>query len=146
MTTSASFALANPTISRELQTQGDASLPGRDIQLDYVNKRWLLTNRDFTLTRGEAAIKQRIDLRINLFLGEYFPDVTEGTPWYEQIFVKPASVTVVKSILRERILGVPGVIAVNNVVFRLSANREAYFEYDVLTDVGQIVSSSKVSA
>lgn len=132
--------------SNSLNASADAALQGWDIQLNYTTKRWAIVNGDMSLTKGQNAIKQAIDLRINLFLGEYFPDTTEGTPWYEQIFIKPVSTAIVNTIIRNRILGVPGVITVNTVTADLNrSTREFVLNYDVTTDVGQIISSTKVT-
>jgi hypothetical protein len=124
----------------------DPTLPGRDIAINFNTGRWIISNLDATLTKGKDAIKQAIDLRLNLFVGEYFPDITEGTPWYESVFVKPISVDIVASILRTRILAVPGVISCDVVKFSLDpSTRNASIEYSVTTDVGLIVSSTKVT-
>ncbi len=132
--------------SNSLNASADAALQGWDIQLNYTTKRWAIVNGDMSLTKGQNAIEQAIDLRINLFLGEYFPDTTEGTPWYEQIFIKPVSTAIVNTIIRNRILGVPGVITVNTVTADLNrSTREFVLNYDVTTDVGQIISSTKVT-
>src|SRR5690606_15887722 len=68
------------------------------------------------VTRGRmflterAAIAQTVVTRLKLFLGEYFRDVTDGTPWFQQILGKPENLNAVEAILRNRIARTPGVV------------------------------------
>lgn len=61
-------------------------------------------------TGGREEIAQTVKTRLALFLGEYFRDITDGTPWYEQILGKFSSLDTVESVLRVRIAATPGVI------------------------------------
>lgn len=58
---------------------------------------------------GTDATIQFVMQRLRLFLGEAFMDVTDGLPWYQQILVKNADKSVVDGLLRDCILGTPGV-------------------------------------
>lgn len=68
------------------------------------------------VTRGQQFIGEREEIaqtvltRLRLFLGEYFRDITDGTPWYEQILGKFSSLATVEAVLRARIANTPGVI------------------------------------
>lgn len=68
------------------------------------------------VTQGQQFIGSREEIaqtvltRLRLFLGEYFRDITDGTPWYEQILGKFVSLDTVESALRVRIARTPGVI------------------------------------
>jgi len=62
----------------------------------------------FIATRDEIA--QTVSTRLKLFLGEYFRDTTDGTPWFESILGKGTSLSNKESIIRNRILRTPGVI------------------------------------
>lgn len=62
----------------------------------------------FISERDEIA--QTIKTRLRLFLGEYFRDITDGTPWFEQILGKNTNVNAREAALRNRILNSPGVI------------------------------------
>lgn len=59
---------------------------------------------------GTSEIEQTIRTRLRLFLGEYFRDITDGTPWFEQILGKGTSMSARESALRNRILRTPGVV------------------------------------
>lgn len=68
------------------------------------------------VTSGEQFIFDQEDIaqcvrtRLALFLGEYFRNIKDGTPWYEQILGKFASLDTVEAVLRARIANTPGVI------------------------------------
>lgn len=59
---------------------------------------------------GREEIAQTVKTRLALFLGEYFRDITDGTPWYEQILGKFANLNTAESVLRVRISATTGVI------------------------------------
>lgn len=59
---------------------------------------------------GQQEIEQTIRTRLRLFLGEYFRDITDGTPWFEQILGKGTSQSAREAALRNRIARTPGVI------------------------------------
>lgn len=55
-------------------------------------------------------IEQTVKTRLRLFLGEYFRDITDGTPWFEQILGKNVNMSAREAALRNRIASTPGVI------------------------------------
>lgn len=61
------------------------------------------------------AVAQTIDTRLKLFAGEYWRDVTDGTPWIDKILTKNNRTNTLQSkisILKERILQTSGVISI----------------------------------
>jgi len=68
------------------------------------------------VTTGDVFIQEREEIaqtcvtRLKLFLGEYFRDITDGTPWFQQILGKFESLNTIESILRNRIARTPGVV------------------------------------
>ena len=58
----------------------------------------------------QAEIGQTIYTRLRLFLGEYFRDTTDGTPWFEQILGKAVNMSAREAVLRKRIANTSGVI------------------------------------
>ncbi len=59
---------------------------------------------------GVDEIAQTVTTRLRLFLGEYFRDVTDGTPWFEQILGKGSSLQAKEAALKNRIVQTDGVI------------------------------------
>ncbi|QHJ84256.1 MAG: hypothetical protein [Caudoviricetes sp.] len=59
---------------------------------------------------GQDEVGQTIQTRLRLYLGEYFRDITDGTPWFQQILGKATNMNAREAALRQRIAGTPGVI------------------------------------
>jgi hypothetical protein len=60
---------------------------------------------------GSAAVAQAIQTRLRLFLGEWFVDVTDGTPWLQEILGKRFGADP-NAAIKLRILGTPGVTSI----------------------------------
>lgn len=69
----------------------------------------IVTQGSMFLT-GREEIEQTIKTRLRLFLGEYFRDITDGTPWFEQILGKGSTLSAREAALRNRIVRTPGVV------------------------------------
>lgn len=97
----------------------------------------LVTRGKMFLTDREA-IAQTIVTRLKLFLGEYFRDVTDGTPWFQSILGKFENINAVEALLRNRIARSPGVIRLLsfNMLFDLEA-RSLSIQAQVLTKYGE---------
>lgn len=59
---------------------------------------------------GKTATQQAIIRRLRLFLGEYFLDGTEGTPWFQSILGKNPH-EVAEAQIKRRIIGTKDVMA-----------------------------------
>lgn len=59
---------------------------------------------------GREEIAQTIQTRLRLFLGEYFRDIQDGTPWFQQILGKFSNLNIAEALLRNRILETEGVV------------------------------------
>lgn len=57
-------------------------------------------------------IAQTIETRLRLFLGEYFRDILDGTPWFEQILGKGQPLEIKEAIIRRRIAQSDGVLSI----------------------------------
>lgn len=75
----------------------------------------LNSSNDFIIEGGQrktvrdgAEVVQHVRSRLMLFEEEYALDKTQGTPWYQEVFVRPANLRLVESIIKERILGTDG--------------------------------------
>lgn len=58
----------------------------------------------------KECVKQTIETRLKLFLGEYFRDINDGTPWFQSILGKFQNLNAIESILRARIINTEGVL------------------------------------
>jgi len=96
------------------------------------------------VTRGQQfvnevyEVEQTIKTRLNLFLGEYFRNITDGTPWYEQILGKFASLNAAESALRARIANTPDVVRLTSFAAQYDINTRTYtVQAGVLTTFGE---------
>ncbi len=53
---------------------------------------------------GAEEVAQTVRTRLNLFLGEYFRDITDGTPWFEQVLGKGSSLATKEAVIKNRIV------------------------------------------
>ena len=65
------------------------------------------SGRQFTTEVEEVA--QTVQTRLRLYLGEYFRDVTDGTPWWESILGKQGTLSSKEAIIKNRIVRTEGV-------------------------------------
>ncbi|WJV25926.1 MULTISPECIES: hypothetical protein [Pseudomonas] len=86
---------------------------------------------------GREEIAQTVLTRLRLFLGEYFRDTTDGTPWYEQILGKFTSLSSAEAALRARIANTPGVIRLTSFSADFDINTRRYsVTAGILTEFG----------
>ena len=90
------------------------------VETGKYRTRRLDDNGDFVIS-GQVwifdieAIAQTISTRLNLFAGEYWRDVSDGTPWIEKILGKNNSANTLQSkslLLKNRILNTDGVVSI----------------------------------
>lgn len=61
------------------------------------------------LVRDGAEVVQHVRTRLQFYAEEWFLDLNAGTPYFQEIFVKPANLANIESILKSIILNTPGV-------------------------------------
>jgi len=78
--------------------------------------RALDKNNDLIVSKGQlklvedgAEVVQHVRTRLQFYLEEWFLDLKAGTPYFQQIFVKPVNLANVESIFKTRILNTPEV-------------------------------------
>lgn len=96
-----------------------------------------IVTRGTQFISGREEIAQTIKTRLALFLGEYFRNIKDGTPWYEQILGKFVSLDTVEAVLRARIANSPGVIRLTSFTTDFDLDARKYsFTAGVLTQYG----------
>lgn len=99
----------------------------------------LLTNNSLTLTTGLEAIRQHLQCKFRLFMGEWFLDLDAGVPWFQEVFKKNTSFVVLQEIFKDTILSTPGVIELKTFNFDYDRQRrEASLDFQCLTKEGLI--------
>lgn len=80
-----------------------------DISLTADSKELLLKNGDLVLTQGAVAVEQHVLQRLKMFAGEWFLNLSEGVPYFQNILVKNPNPDIVDGLLKNTILETPGV-------------------------------------
>lgn len=85
-----------------------------DIRLDEFGKLDL-TNGNITMISGNAAVIQRVKIRLKTFLGEYFYDLSAGIPYRQLILVKSPDLRAIQNVFRASIGDTPGIDRVDSI-------------------------------
>lgn len=93
--------------------------------------------------RDEYDIEQTIQTRLKLWLGEYFRNITDGTPWVERILGKGISMQTRESSIKRRITNTPGVKEIIEFSTSFDLASRAYSAHvSVITDTNELVSTN----
>jgi hypothetical protein len=88
---------------------------------------------------GQEEIAQTIRTRLKLFLGEYFRDVTDGTPWFQEILTKRGELSSTDSAIKLRIFQTDGVVRITSFSTDYDIDSRTYsVQASVLTTFGEI--------
>lgn len=69
----------------------------------------VLENGDLVLSTGQEAIKQNILQRLRAYKGEWFLNIEDGVPYFQDILKKNPNPRAVDGAFKVAILGTPGV-------------------------------------
>jgi hypothetical protein len=84
-----------------------------DIAIDPLTGDMMLDSTgDAVTVTGREAIAQHLRIRLAFVLGEWHLDQREGVPYFEQIWIVGADLTVVEEIFRTTIRTTPGIASV----------------------------------
>ena len=113
-------------------------LPGRDLALG-PDGDLLFEGGRLALTTGVEAIQQSISMRLRLYRGEFFRDVTAGMPHYELVLVKNPNLVAIRAAFTSCILDTPGVLALSSLSLDYSSTeRRLTVTATVTTDAGEL--------
>lgn len=96
-----------------------------------------LTSGDLRFTTGLAAVAQGIRIRLQLFKGEWFMDLEEGVPYFQDLLGHKFSETKARAAFRDSILAAPGVVELVtlNTIFE-GSTRTLRVQFEARTDFG----------
>lgn len=106
---------------------------------------WLVINGDVVLTtdvdpRGTDPVLQNIVQRLRTYEGEWFLDLTDGTPWYQEIMLKGAKQSDRDNAIQAVILNTPGVAVLTRYASTYDhAKRRASITFQALKAAGGVV-------
>ena len=90
-----------------------------------------------TVANGADEVIQRIKVAMKHYIYEYFTNIADGVPWYEEILGSISNPSKISNILRTKILEVPGVLRLE--AFNMDYNsiiREISITGDVVVQSG----------
>ena len=73
-----------------------------------------------------VEVAQTVKTRLQLFLGEYFRDITDGTPWWESILGKEGTLSSKEAAIKNRIIRTDGVTQILSFDTDFDINTRAY--------------------
>lgn len=112
----------------------------RGLKLDPSTHDLTLVNASFETVDDVEAAGQEAKTRLLFFKGEYFLDVRQGVPYFTDILAKGYDESRVKSILRQAITNVPGIVDVPAISIDLNrATREASISFSARFISGAVV-------
>lgn len=92
------------------------------------------------LVDSPAAVAQSILTRLNLWQGEWWLDLSEGTPWAQSVLGKPVGPGLPDAAIRARILGTPFVTRIDSYSAAYdSTARSLTINATVDTSFGQVI-------
>lgn len=100
----------------------------------------IVSGGTFRLATGAAQVVQQVRSRLLFYTGEWFLDTNAGTPYFQQIFIKPANLANIESIFKTRILRTEGVESIENFTLGYEGGsiRKLTVSASVNTTYGQI--------
>lgn len=111
----------------------------RDLLIDPNTLELVIVNGDLALVSDINAIAQEIGIALRLFLGEWFLDETEGTPWFQQILGKHRKPESLVGLFAARVESCAGVNSVTSITLDYNgATRTLTVAYVCDTDLGQL--------
>lgn len=116
-----------------------------DLQLDKDSHDLVLTDYDLTLNTGLALVQQRLKQSLLFFLGEWYLDITDGVPYYQDIFIKGPDRLTVESVFKAAILETPGVQELTEFSIEYeNAPRKLSVSFQVKTEFGNLSFSEEI--
>jgi hypothetical protein len=106
-----------PGADTPAQPNADAITPWLiDLRLSATGDVYVSEGGDTSLTVSLAdAVRQRVSIRLQLFLGEWFLNTRLGVPYFRDVLVKNPDLRLIRTLIRERVLMDTDVVAVPTV-------------------------------
>ena len=80
-----------------------------DFALDPLTNDLVFREFDFDLVDDTKQIMQNLAIRLRFVLGEWYLDITQGVPYYEEFFRKSPNQIQIESILKQEIVQTRGI-------------------------------------
>lgn len=98
-----------------------------------------LADQSTPFLEGRESIGAGIYHRLRMFFGEFFLDITDGTPWFQAVLGKKAQDTA-EFAIKQRIATAPGVLQITRFTFDLDREtRRIRVDCTVLTTENELL-------
>jgi hypothetical protein len=113
-------------------------IPRGDLKLDHDTKR-------FVTLSGAPYARQRIEVTLDFFLGEWFLDRREGVSYFRDVLIKNPNSETVRSVFKRAIMNTPGIVAVRNLFNTVDKQtRRATVVFDAVYKDGTTIPAQKI--
>jgi hypothetical protein len=113
-------------------------IPAGDIELSARSP--ITGKRRVVMNTGPRYVRQKIASRLRFFLGEWFLDTRLGVPYYRDVLIANADLSIVRSIFREVILSVPEVASLDKLTLAFDTEARALaIEFDASLVAGGVL-------
>lgn len=111
--------------------------------LETEDRDFALFEGNLVLVRDARAITQKVENRFRFFLGEWFLDIREGVPYFQQILIKGPSIKVVRQLFLKVITTTPGMADVIDFDMQYNGTtRTLSYQWSGITDTGDPVNGN----
>lgn len=97
-----------------------------DIALDPLTNDLVFADFDFALVDDTRQIMQNLAIRLRFVLGEWYLDITQGIPYYEEIFIKNPNQIQIESVLKQEIVQTRGILELTSFDSSFDKRRRIY--------------------
>lgn len=109
----------------------------RDIALS--NDGFIIKNGDIIIIDGAEAVRQKLELSLTLWYGEWFLDTEKGMPYLTDVLGKQMLLTSVIAVIKMKIMEVEGITKIEKFLYEFDRkNRKLNIDFSVLTEYGII--------
>lgn len=90
-----------------------------------------LVGGNLVMVRDAAAVAQLVEQHLKTWSGEWFLDRRVGVQWIEFVFVRPFDQGVAEAVLKEAVLGVPGVASIESFDVEFKPERRGFIVHEM---------------
>ncbi len=116
-----------------------------DLTLNTQTHDLEVNSYDLSLNTGLPLMQQRLRQSLWFFLGEWYLDVTDGVPYYQDVLIKAPVQLTLESTFKQAILETPGVLNLEKFELEYTnATRELALDFEAQTFYGNTAISEVI--
>jgi phage baseplate assembly protein W len=111
-----------------------------DYKLDSTGDLDLSSLGLVLLDTKEAALRQRLQIVLRTYQGEWFMNTTTGLPYFSDPFINKPDKVAVDNVIKTAIINTEGVVSLDEYTSSLNSNRDLNVSFSATSETGEIVS------